>query len=365
MTDGGFAGGLASGIDAGSQIAARFQAIKAAQMQIDAAKRDLAARAAMYHGLGAGQSGPQNGAPGPAALPPGMAGPGGAPAPPQGPPPQAQGGPVPVPMPGAQPMPGPPAPPPMPQGGGGAGPAAPPQQDGMSGVASPTGSFEMDSRKTLMAIAQDIKQRNPNIDDLTLASAVDQTITSMKGVSEVDKSYMQALVQSQAIQQRADAALQRAQTAEDVANIRAEAYKAQYETMLKVAGVRAGAQTESAKIGAGSRVQAAQIGAGSREAVAGTQAGARIGAAKIGAGSREHVADTAAGASRFRTQTQADTQGFMRPVAKPVAKAAPEPMGGNNAATLRNEARQALAKGAPRAKVVQRLQELGVSSAGL
>lgn len=61
----------------------------------------------------------------------------------------------------------------------------------MSGVAQPSGGKPSDdAQKTVMAIAQNIKKANPQIDPGTLFQAVTQQIATMKGVEPEIKDYM-------------------------------------------------------------------------------------------------------------------------------------------------------------------------------
>lgn len=218
---GNFAGGVSQGLNQGQEMRVRALQIQQYQMQLDAAKRDLAARASVFQGMDgggtAGIAGNFSGGPGGNALPApqGPQGPGGGPG---GGPMGPQGAPGGMPMapsamaPGggiqrqSSPMAAQPAgrwgvPPSMaggPQGGpGGQGPAGAQAQGG-----GPQTPFQ-----TMMMIAKDIKSRNPQIQPLQLADAVSATIDMMKGLTPDYRADMQMLLQ----QMRDTAAEQRTQ----------------------------------------------------------------------------------------------------------------------------------------------------------
>lgn len=205
------------------------------QMDLDQRKRDLAARAARFTNInGGGQQGGQpqmlNGPAGPMPQPP-MPGQPSQPAGPQPPP-----GPVPGAPPQAAPQPGGPGPGAAPAGspapGAAPGPAAPgaqPQPGQQSG--QPGGQLDLqnidysqtDPQKVIMSVAQDIKKRNPNIDPLTLADAVEQQIGAMQKITPDARAVLNAEVQIARIQAGASQAEQRAANAVELAQIRADA----------------------------------------------------------------------------------------------------------------------------------------------
>ena len=191
---GGLAGGLTSGLDAGSQIMQRRQQMQAYQQM-------QAARAAAARSMSGGQ-----GAPGPGGAPSGAGGSSPAPAAaPQlgntspdpmmgrGPPPVQMGGggggggapgPQPMPMPGARPMP---------QASAQQAPALSPPPGGgaLSAVAQPTGGPQSrDALQNVTSIVKSIKQANPQIDAATLFAAAEEQIKLMKGVEPEMKDFM-------------------------------------------------------------------------------------------------------------------------------------------------------------------------------
>lgn len=155
-------------------------------------------------------------------------------------PPSGPGG-IGAPSPGMTPPMAPPAPagaPPPATAPGSASPAsAPPASQ------PPGGGFQgmnlPDPMVRLRSMAMAIKRANPGVDDLTLASALDQQINTLKGLSPDDRAQLQAEVQIMKIQSGADQAIQKANNAIDVANIRAAAAQ-------EVAQVRAAASNYGA-----------------------------------------------------------------------------------------------------------------------
>ena len=171
------------------QLQQKAQAIQQAQMQIDAAKRELAGNSAQIQNLlqmQPQQQGQPQGGPPPGAPPmPGQT-------PQAGPPPPQQGMPQP-PMPGqsSAPMGGPPpgatasaAPPQpqMPQGGQ--------QQPGQAPGAGGQDLSPQAQMQLLAQIAQSIKKRSPGIDNLTLFEAVKQQIGLMTALSNTQKQQL-------------------------------------------------------------------------------------------------------------------------------------------------------------------------------
>lgn len=210
---GAAAGGLAGGLQAGQSFQDQAITIKQHQMALDDAKRQLLARAAMFNGMG--QQGPQGG-PQQGGMPGGQMGgqpmPG-APMPAQPP----QQGPMPTMAPGQASMPSPQGgamqPSPMPQGGqagpmpGGQQPpqgGPPPGQGGGAPMPGQPDPSQFDPFSAVMRIAADIKRRNPNLDSLTLADAVDGTVKTMQGVQpdmRAQMSYLANLYRTQAQEQ--------------------------------------------------------------------------------------------------------------------------------------------------------------------
>lgn len=178
---GAFSQGASQGIDQGSQLALRAQQIGQAHLALDQAKRQLAADAAAFTGLGGGNGfalpGPQGPAPQPQPMMPGQPSvPSGGPSP-QGQAVSPQGGPVTA---------------PPPQAGGG---ASLPQQPQPSG---PNGIDPLDPRaavQTVMSIAQEIKSRNPNIDPQTLMLATSRIIDMSKGLAPALRQGAQVVIQ--------------------------------------------------------------------------------------------------------------------------------------------------------------------------
>lgn len=200
---GGLAGGLSQGINAGTQLRQRAVDLQRGQLELDNAKRALAAEAAAFAGLsgqpapGAGGAmtmpgpmpqGPQPPMPGQASVP--MAPPG------QSPPAVPQQGAASQPQPptgGAQLAPASAAPP----GGGGAG--------DFSGQMDP--SDPRAAVQTVMQIAREIKSRNPNIDPNTLFAATSRVIDLSKGLAPALRQGAQVILQDmrdKAAQQRVE-----------------------------------------------------------------------------------------------------------------------------------------------------------------
>jgi hypothetical protein len=166
-----------------------------------------------------------------------------------------------------------------------------------TGAAATSGNVVKDAQGTIMSIAQQIKQANPNINPETLFDATAQHIDMMKGVRNDVRDYMMMqidLAKQQYATQRAELRLQ---GVEDTS-------QRNYQGRVDSASIRGDAQRDVAGTQAGARIGAANIGADSRRDVAGTQAGARIGAANIGANSRENVAGTQAGARVTASQNE-------------------------------------------------------------
>lgn len=166
----------------------KAQQIQQGQMQLDQAKKQLQADAAVFSNLGGGQmqppppgmgAPPQSGqppAPGQASMPAGGPPPG-----PQGPmPPQGQ--PQPGPMSSPQPQGGPPMAGPAP------GPSMAPQPQGQPDGQNfgPQQAFQ-----TVIQIAQAIKARNPGLDPSTLALAVGRVIDMSKELAPFQRQQLQ------------------------------------------------------------------------------------------------------------------------------------------------------------------------------
>src|SRR6185437_11565541 len=97
----------------------------------------------------------------------------------------------------------------MPQGA----PGAPPGAGGTGGQPGQGGLTSADPRATLRSIAQQIKQANPNMDNKTLFQAVAQTVGLMGKFAPEERLMLNAQIQIARIQQQADAALTRSETA--------------------------------------------------------------------------------------------------------------------------------------------------------
>jgi len=109
-----------------------------------------------------------------------------------------------------------------PQAAGGQ-PGVPPGAQQPPGAAGGAPQFNSpDPQQTLRAIATRIKQANPKMDNATLFQAVTQTVGLMGKFVPEQRLQLQAELQIANINQRADAAIQRAQSAQQVAEIRAE-----------------------------------------------------------------------------------------------------------------------------------------------
>lgn len=194
--------GAQQGVQGFQAIQQRAQQIQQAQQALDMAKKQTAADAAAFSGIGmdggvgGGGMAPQPG-PYPAGLPGAQALPGqqvqpmapGQPSMPSQPP---QGGAMP-PQQGSQPATPPPAggmtaPAPQ-QGAGGSLPGQQQPQPGQD-VADPMGGV-----KAVMQIAKEIKTRNPNIDPQTLMLATQRVIDLSKGMAPALRQQAQVVVQ--------------------------------------------------------------------------------------------------------------------------------------------------------------------------
>lgn len=162
-----------------------------------------------------------------------------------------------------------------------------------SGVAQPTGNMVKDARTTIKSIAADILRRNPQLknDPATLMAAVNQTITSMKGLEPEMRDYMGLEAKLAQVQAAGEAAVLKAKTSE-------EATAAKLDIATKQMAIL------QAKVESYERVQKGHDQA--RTAVAGTAASARVQSAGIAAKGGTDRANIAAGASRDVAGTRAD-----------------------------------------------------------
>lgn len=116
------------------------------------------------------------------------------------------------------------APPPSPPAGG--GPSAPPAPAVRPGAGPGAAAYQpptmADPMARLRQMAQALKRANPGMDDLTLATALEQQVNMMRGLAPDDRAQLQAETQVLRIQSQADLAIQRAQNAQQVAEIRAD-----------------------------------------------------------------------------------------------------------------------------------------------
>lgn len=302
---GSFAGmeGLAQGLDAGTSIMARMQAMRQLQEQQQAL---MAAKRAAGSAYMAPQARPQPPMPGVASQPTRMMDMGDLELPspdptemgvaPQMPPPSQSM----IPSGGAPPLPPPPQPMPIPMNADGApmaGPApaaTPPTPLGAGGDPMPTQGNDavQGAQETIRSIAGQIKAANPGITPEALFDATGLQIEQMKGVRNDVKDYMQMQVEMAKLQTKLQVTEQTIAGRQDVAD------------------TQAGARTESAQIGAdsrrdvattqaGARTESARIAALSRMSVAEMAATAKVTTAQLGADSREAVAATNADVDRY------------------------------------------------------------------
>ena len=211
------------------------------------------------------------------------------------PPPDAMP-PTPAPMPPAAPTPAPAPPPNMPATA--AAPATGSDGTPLSGVAASTAapggqpdqavvtSSIQDANNTIKAIAAAVKQSNPNIDPETLFEAVSQHISTMKGVRDEVKDYMEAQVRLAAQQNKVLTTGMNIAGRQGVADTRAQAQ------------VTTGAGHDTA------RVTAAGLSADAREAAAQIAAQGGITRAQIAADTGRYVADANNKTRVYDTQLQ-------------------------------------------------------------
>src|SRR5487761_2040853 len=223
-------GGLATGLSAAGgyepQALQQWQAVQARQKALADAQRQDAARRAFFASLTTPDMAalPQQGPPGPTAPAP-FASAGSPPSPMLGGTPSAV----------APPAAGQPAAPPM----------SPPQRGAPPPASAPGGGFGLNFPgpvARLRQIAQGLKRANPGADDLTLATALQQQIDTMKGLAPDDRAALMAETQVMRIQAQSEQQVQRAQNQTEIANIRAQ-------TAQEIADIRAAAS----KYGADSR----------------------------------------------------------------------------------------------------------------
>lgn len=299
----GFAGmeGFGQGLDQGTQIMARLQAMRQQQEQ---QRQQMAARQAVGNAYMAPQQGaPQPPMPGVASQPTEMGVAPQLPSPdptemgaaPQLPPPAAAM----IPNGGAPPLPPPMEPMPLPMGAGAAPvaeaqPAAQPPPMGAGGDPLPTQGNDAvrGAQETIRSIAQQIKGANPGITPEALFDATGLQIEQMKGVRNDVKDYMQQQVELAKLQTRMQVTEAQIAGRKDVADINADA-------RVGAAQVGADSRIKVSENQAGARVESARIAALSRMSVGEMAATARVTTAQLGADSREAVAATNADVDRY------------------------------------------------------------------
>lgn len=254
---GGFASGFAGGMP---EAESRWQRVMAVRQALQDAQRQRQAQAAFFASLTTpdAQMLPQQGPPGFQS----MAAPSAAPSP------------APAPIPAGALSPNatasaPPAP-------GGAPPGAAPPAGGSP--PAPAGGINIpDPTARLRAMAMSLKRANPGMDDLTLATALEQQVNMTRGLAPDDRAMLQAETQIMRIEAQSQIAAQRAQSAIDAANIRAQAAQ-------EVADIRAQVATRGQDIASKDR-ETAETGRNTRaaasEAGKSTRAQQRIDAANV------------------------------------------------------------------------------------
>jgi hypothetical protein len=303
----GFAGyeGFGQGLDQGTQIMQRIMAMRQAQ---DQQQQMLAARRAAGNALmqpGAPPP-PTSPMPGQASVPTRMMDEGDLPsqldptemagwAPPP-PPQQAM-----IPSGGAPPLPQPAAPMPIPMNADGASmagappaaPAAPPTGAGGDPLPSQANDAVQGAQETIRAIAQQIKEANPDITPEALFDATGLHIEQMKGVRNDVKDYMQQQVELAKLQVRLQTTEMRIAGNQRVAETNADAH-------VEAATIGGDSRVKVSENQAAARVTAADIAARSRQTVAQMATEARVTVAQLGADSREAVAATGADVQRYK-----------------------------------------------------------------
>ena len=162
-------------------------------------------------------------------------------------------------------------------------------------MAQPTGNMVKDARTTIKSIAADILQRNPQLknDPATLMAAVNQTITSMKGLEPEMRDYMGLEARLAAVQGAADKALLEAKSREDRDQIMIQ----KLQTQLEIAEKNARSREHVAATQAGGRVESARAVGQSRENVAVTNQQGGIERERVRGDNSRAVANTRADAS--------------------------------------------------------------------
>ena len=236
MNSAGFAAGMGNALPT---AASAWQRILQGRLALQQAQRQQQAQEAMFAALMTPPAGavPQQGPPGFAGMQPPTAAPG---------PASAGGG---APGPAAAPIPAgalsanAAAPPPPPASVPGR-PGAPPA---VGGPATAAGINVPDPVARLRQMAEQLKRANPNLDNATLAAALEQQVTMARGLAPDDRAILQAETQIMRIQSQADIAAMRAQSAIDAANLRADAAKQIADIRAEVAkrGQDVGADTHN------------------------------------------------------------------------------------------------------------------------
>lgn len=231
----GIAAGYLQGQDRISILRQRALQIQQGEAQLAAAKQDLQAQAAAMSGLGGGPQQPQQ--PGSMPMQPSQQMP---PRPgtlTQQPPMQPQGGqPLMQTAPQAAPQPRPGMPPGTPGGGQPPPTQQPPtgQPGGQGGYGSGVQNVQ-DPQTIIQGIAQRIKAANPGMDGATLFQATTKVIGLMKGVDNETKNALNAELKILQIQRQADDSVRKAQSAAEVATIRADSQNQISQLRLQIA----------------------------------------------------------------------------------------------------------------------------------
>lgn len=155
------------------------------------------------------------------------------------------------------------APPPTP-GGAAPGPAASPVGGGPLSFPDPMAR--------LRQVARQLKAANPGVDDLTLATALEQQVTMARGLEPEDRAMLQAETRIMQIQAQAENNIRAANSRAEVAKIRADASQAIADARL--AAYRDASATASADRRYGIDVRAGT--AATAETGRNTRAAARI-----------------------------------------------------------------------------------------
>lgn len=160
--------------------------------------------------------------------------------------------------------------PPASAGGAAPGPAPAPAGGGALSLTDPVAR--------LRQMAQRLKQANPGVDNLTLATALQQQVEMARGLGAEDRAILQAETRVMQIQAQADNSIRNANSREDVARIRADtaqqiadtrvqAYRDAFATASadRRYGVDKRAETaDTAETGRNTRADAAETGRNSR-----------------------------------------------------------------------------------------------------